>query len=123
MISAKAIAARIETLCRDIQTEFEGTDKLVVVGLLRGILRVHRRSGARAGSADRGRFSGSLKSTVTGWRAAAKSAFSRTCAARLKGATCLVVEDIVDTGHTLHHVTKLLNSREPATAEDHRAAG
>ena len=29
-------------------------------------------------------------------------------------ADVLVVEDIVDTGHTLHHVTNLLRSREPA---------
>ncbi|HBR36594.1 MAG TPA: hypoxanthine phosphoribosyltransferase, partial [Sulfitobacter pontiacus] len=36
MISAKAIAARIETLCREIQSEFAGTEKLTVVGLLRG---------------------------------------------------------------------------------------
>ena len=36
MISAKAIAARIEALCREIHDEFDGTDKLVVVGLLRG---------------------------------------------------------------------------------------
>ena len=36
MISAKAIAARIETLAREIGQEFADTDKLVVVGLLRG---------------------------------------------------------------------------------------
>ena len=36
MISAKSIAARIEELCKEIQTEFADTDKLVVVGLLRG---------------------------------------------------------------------------------------
>ena len=36
MISAKSIAARIETLCREIQREFNGTNKLTVVGLLRG---------------------------------------------------------------------------------------
>ena len=35
MISAKSIAARIEELCRGIQSEFADTDKLVVVGLLR----------------------------------------------------------------------------------------
>ena len=29
----------------------------------------------------------------------------------------LVVEDIVDTGHTLHHVTSLLRSRAPARLE------
>ena len=36
MISAKAIAARVETLAREITAHFAGTDKLVVVGLLRG---------------------------------------------------------------------------------------
>mgnify|MGYP001798466849 CR=1 FL=1 len=36
MISAKAIAARIEELCIAIREEFRDTDKLVVVGLLRG---------------------------------------------------------------------------------------
>ncbi|MGB0427108.1 MAG: hypoxanthine phosphoribosyltransferase, partial [Paracoccaceae bacterium] len=36
MISAKSIAARIEDLSREIATEFSGTNKLIVVGLLRG---------------------------------------------------------------------------------------
>ena len=36
MISAKAIAARVEELAADITEYFKGTDKLVVVGLLRG---------------------------------------------------------------------------------------
>ena len=36
MISAKSIAARIETLAKTIEAEFKGTNKLVVVGLLRG---------------------------------------------------------------------------------------
>ena len=36
MISAKSIAARIEELAKEIEIEFSGTDKLVVIGLLRG---------------------------------------------------------------------------------------
>ena len=36
MISAKSIAARIEALCHEIHDEFNGTNKLIVVGLLRG---------------------------------------------------------------------------------------
>ena len=36
LISAKAIAARVEALAREIAEHFAGTDKLVVVGLLRG---------------------------------------------------------------------------------------
>ena len=34
MISAKAIAARIEALAGEIRRAFQGTDKLIVVGLL-----------------------------------------------------------------------------------------
>ena len=36
LISAKAIAARVETLAREITQHYSGTDKLIVVGLLRG---------------------------------------------------------------------------------------
>src|SRR5688500_3220595 len=36
LISAKAIAARVEGLAREISDFYAGTDKLVVVGLLRG---------------------------------------------------------------------------------------
>jgi len=36
MISAKQIAARVEELAEEISREFAATEKLVVVGLLRG---------------------------------------------------------------------------------------
>ena len=36
LISAKSIAARVETLAKDITNYFLNTEKLIVVGLLRG---------------------------------------------------------------------------------------
>jgi hypoxanthine phosphoribosyltransferase len=36
MISAKSIAARVEALAKEITASYRGTNKLVVVGLLRG---------------------------------------------------------------------------------------
>ena len=36
MISAKSIAARVESLAHEISDYFKGTDQLIVVGLLRG---------------------------------------------------------------------------------------
>ena len=36
LISAKSIAARVEGLALEISSAFKGTDKLIVVGLLRG---------------------------------------------------------------------------------------
>ena len=56
MISAKAIAARVEALAREIAAAFAGTDKLVVVGLLRGSFVFIADLGARNRPADRGRF-------------------------------------------------------------------
>ncbi len=35
----------------------------------------------------------------------------------LEGKNVLVVEDIVDTGHTLHHLLGILNTRKPASIE------
>ena len=35
----------------------------------------------------------------------------------IKGLDVLLVEDIVDTGHTMHHVQALLKSREPRSLE------
>lgn len=113
MISAKAIAARIEALCRDIHDEFEDTRKLVVVGLLRGsfvfiadlvreldlpvevdFLEVSSYGNAMESS----REVRVLKDLRSG----------------IEGRDVLVVEDIVDTGYTLSHVTRLLLSRNPA---------
>ena len=48
LISAKAIAARIEQLSRAIKTEYKDTDKLVVVGLSARFFCLYRRSRARA---------------------------------------------------------------------------
>ena len=112
MITAKAIAARIEGLCDEITAEFGGTDKLIVVGLLRGsfvfIADLVRELelpievdfleassyGNAMGSSREIRILKDLRGAI-------------------EGRDVLVVEDIVDTGHTLNHVTKLLLSRNP----------
>ena len=112
MISAKAIAARIEALCREIQAEFEGTDKLVVVGLLRGSfvfiadlvreldlpIEVDFIEASSYGDATESSREVRILKDLRG---------------AIEGRDVLVVEDIVDTGHTLNHVIKLLKSRKP----------
>ncbi|TNF18157.1 MAG: hypoxanthine phosphoribosyltransferase [Rhodobacteraceae bacterium] len=113
MISAKTIAARIEELCTEIRREFADTEKLVVVGLLRGSFVF---------IADLVR---ELDMPVEVDFIEASSYGSAMVSSRevrilkdLRGAIesrdVLVVEDIVDTGHTLSHVTSLLKSRHPA---------
>ncbi len=113
MISAKAIAARVEELSREITAEFADTNKLIVVGLLRGSfvfiadlvreldlpIEVDFLEASSYGNAmQSSREVRILKDLRSG----------------IEGRDVLVVEDIVDTGHTLLHVTNLLASRKPA---------
>jgi len=113
MISAKSIAARIEALAREIEADFAGTDKLVVVGLLRGSfvfiadlvreidlpIEVDFLEASSYGNAMASSREVRILKDLRG---------------EIAGRDVLVVEDIVDTGHTLHHVVRLLRSREPA---------
>ena len=113
MISAKAIAARIEELCDDIRTEFSDTEKLVVVGLLRGsfvfiadLVRELDMS-VEVDFIEASSYGDAMESSR-------EVRILKDLRGAIEGRDVLVVEDIVDTGHTLHHVINLLKSREPA---------
>jgi hypoxanthine phosphoribosyltransferase len=116
LISAKAIAARVEALAREISDFYQGTDKLVVVGLLRGsfvfiadlvreldlpvevdFLEVSSYGNATQSSREV-RILKDLRSPI-------------------EGRDVLVVEDIVDTGHTLKRVLEMLGTRRPTRLE------
>ena len=113
MISAKAIAARIEELSREIHDEFEGTDKLVVVGLLRGsfvfIADLVRELDLpiEVDFLEASSYGDTMESSR-------EVRILKDLRGAIEGRDVLVVEDIVDTGHTLKHVTALLRSRSPA---------
>ena len=116
MISAKAIAARVEALAREITAHFAGTDKLIVVGLLRGSfvfiadlvreidlpVEVDFLEASSYGNATESSREVRILKDLRG---------------EIAGRDVLVVEDIVDTGYTLHHVLHLLESRKPARLE------
>ncbi|WP_333828715.1 hypoxanthine phosphoribosyltransferase [Pararhodobacter sp.] len=116
MISAKSIAARVEALATEITAAFAATEKLVVVGLLRGSfvfiadlvreidlpLEVDFLEASSYGDALHSSREVRILKDLRG---------------EIAGRDVLVVEDIVDTGFTLHHVKKLLLSREPKRLE------
>ena len=116
MISAKEIAARIEALAKVIRREFNGAEQLVVVGLLRGSfvfiadlvreldmnVEVDFLEASSYGDAMESSREVRILSDLRG---------------EIHGRDVLVVEDIVDTGFTLHHVVNLLKSREPRRLE------
>ena len=113
LISAKAIAARIEALAHEIERAFAGTDKLVVVGLLRGsfvfIADLVRELDlpVEVDFMETSSYGNSTESSR-------EVRILKDLRGKIAGRDVLVVEDIVDTGHTLAHVLNLLTSRRPA---------
>lgn len=113
MISAKTIAARIEDLAREIGSEFDGTNKLVVVGLLRGsfvfIADLVREIDLpiEVDFLEASSYGNSTESSR-------EVRILKDLRGEIEGRDVLIVEDIVDTGHTLTHVVNLIESRKPA---------
>ena len=116
MISAKAIAARVEALAAEITEHYKDCDKLTVVGLLRGSfvfiadlvreielpVEVDFLEASSYGDATHSSREVRILKDLRG---------------EIAGRDVLVVEDIVDTGFTLHHVKNLLLSRSPRRLE------
>jgi len=112
MISAKAIAARVEALAREIQQEYADTDKLIVVGLLRGsfvfIADLVREldMNVEVDFIETSSYGNTMESSR-------EVRILKDLRGDIEGRDVLVVEDIVDSGHTLNHVLHLLESRRP----------
>ncbi|MFZ1471062.1 MAG: hypoxanthine phosphoribosyltransferase [Paracoccaceae bacterium] len=116
MISAKAIAARVEALAAEITAYYRGCDKLVVVGLLRGsfvfIADLVREIDlpVQVDFLEASSYGDSMHSSR-------EVRILKDLRGEIAGQEVLVVEDIVDTGFTLSHVKRLLLSREPKRLE------
>ena len=113
MISAKAIAARVEALAREIEAYYAGSDRLIVVGLLRGsfvfiadlVREIHLP--VEVDFLEASSYGDAMHSSR-------EVRILKDLRGEIAGRDVLVVEDIVDTGFTLHHVVNLLRSRGPA---------
>ncbi|NVO22898.1 hypoxanthine phosphoribosyltransferase [Donghicola sp. C2-DW-16] len=112
MISAKAIAARIEALAKEITDEFSDTQQLVVVGLLRGSF-VFIADLARELDLPVEVDFMEVSSYGDAMESSREVRILKDLRGQIEGRDVLVVEDIVDTGHTLSNVIKLLKSRHP----------
>lgn len=112
MISAKSIAARVEALAKEIGKEFEDTEQLVVVGLLRGSF-VFIADLARELKLPVEVDFLEVSSYGNAMETSREVRILKDLRAAIEGRDVLVVEDIVDTGHTLSHVVNLLSSRNP----------
>ncbi|MFO7855560.1 MAG: hypoxanthine phosphoribosyltransferase [Paracoccaceae bacterium] len=116
MISAKSIAARVESLAHEIEAHFADTDKLIVVGLLRGsfvfIADLARELDlpVEIDFIEASSYGAAMSSSR-------EVRILKDLRGQIEGRDVLVVEDIVDTGFTLHHVLHLLRARKPRRLE------
>ncbi len=116
LISAKAIAARVEELAREIGTAFKGTERLVVIGLLRGSfifiadLVRELRLPVEVDFLEVSSYGNATESSR-------EVRVLKDLRGEIEGRDVLVVEDIIDTGHTISHVLALLGTRHPARLE------
>lgn len=116
MISAKSIAARVEALAREISEHFAGTDKLVVVGLLRGSFVFIADLVRELDLPVEVDFL-EVSSYGSGLESSREVRILKDLRGEIEGRDVLVVEDIVDTGHTLARVLEFLATRRPARLE------
>lgn len=113
LVSAGAIAVRVKEMASEIRTHFRDTEKLVVIGLLRGsfmfIADLVRELDlpVEVDFIETSSYNDAMESSR-------EVRITKDLRGEIEGQDVLVVEDIVDTGHTLEHVLTLLRSRRPA---------
>ncbi|MEM7270340.1 MAG: hypoxanthine phosphoribosyltransferase [Pseudomonadota bacterium] len=116
MISEAEVMTRVDELAAEINSSFAGTEKLVVVGLLRGSFVFIADLARRLDLPVEIDFieASSYGDAMTSSR---EVRILKDLRAPIEGLDVLVVEDIIDTGHTLKHVLKLLKARKPGRLE------
>ena len=116
LISEDEIATRVNELAGEINTAFADSSKLIVVGLLRGSfvfiadLVRHLSVPVEIDFLEASSYGNSTESSR-------EVRILKDLRGEIEGRDVLVVEDIVDTGHTLHHVLEILGTRHPARLE------
>lgn len=116
LISAKAIAARVEALAREISLAFADTDKLVVVGLLRGSF-VFIADLVREITLPVEVDFLEVSSYGNATESSREVRILKDLRGEIEGRDVLVVEDIIDTGRTLTRTLEILATRRPARLE------
>ena len=116
LISAKAIAARVEALARDISEYYRDTEKLVVIGLLRGSFIFIADLVRELDLPVEVDFL-EVSSYGNAMQSSREVRILKDLRGEIEGRDLLVVEDIVDTGRTLSHVLDILATRHPRRME------
>lgn len=114
LISEKDIAARVDELAAKISADYADKGEIVLIGVLKGafifLADLSRRltiprhiEFIAVSSYEHGNVPSGAVRLVMDVRAS------------IEGRDVLIIEDIVDTGHTLHYLINMLKSRNPAS--------
>ncbi|HJW89004.1 MAG TPA: hypoxanthine phosphoribosyltransferase [Anaerolineales bacterium] len=116
LIPAGAIQARVKELASQIDHDYQGVDRLLLVGILKGafiFLADLARELAIPHSVDFMALSSYGKTTTSG-----AVRILMDLREPIEGQHVLIIEDIVDTGHTLKYLYNILESRNPASLKN-----
>ena len=114
LISAEAIAARVAELGAQITRDYNGKDGIVVVGVLKGSVIFLADLVRHIAAPIQVDFIG-----ISSYGDASVSSgvvrITQDLSKPIEGKHVIVVEDIVDTGHTVHYLMENLKTRKPAS--------
>ncbi len=116
LLSEATIIDRVDQLAAEIDRDYSGIDELVLVGVLKGSFIFLSDLARRLTIARRIEF---IAVSSYGDRASEEAGGSvrllMDVRHDLAGEHVLIVEDIVDTGHTLAYLRRAFSARQPAT--------
>lgn len=113
MIPAETISLRVQSLAREIESDFAGCRNLLVVNVLRGAF-IFAADLVRALDLEVEVEFMELSSYGDSTQSRRQVEIVKDLETDIKGRDVLVIEDIVDTGRTLTQVLELLSARAPA---------
>jgi hypoxanthine phosphoribosyltransferase len=116
LISEKKIRDRVDELAAQISLDYADKGELVLVGVLKGSF-IFLADLARRLSIPRHIEFIAVSSYEHGSIRSGAVRLVMDVRRSIEGRHVLIVEDIVDTGHTLHYLIDMLNSREPASVK------
>ena len=116
LITETEIAARTTQLARMIKEQYRDTEQLVVVGLLRGSFVFIADLVRRLDLPVEVDFM-TVSSYGDKMESSRQVRIIQDLETPIKGRDVLIVEDIIDTGHTLSQVLKILFTRKPQSLE------
>jgi hypoxanthine phosphoribosyltransferase len=114
LISEKEIRTRVDELAAQISKDYADVDEIVLIGVLKGSF-IFLADLARRLSIPRHIEFIAVSSYEHGSVRSGAVRLVMDVRRPIEGKHVLIVEDIVDTGHTLHYLIDMLGSREPAS--------